>query len=46
MIYMSNGNGSGKIANILNEKKIDSPARYKQSLGYHIPTKFNSRIMV
>lgn len=42
MIYTRNGNGSGKIANILNEKKIDSPARYKQSLGNHIPTKFNT----
>lgn len=41
---MKSGYGGMKIANHLNALKIDSPAKYKRSLGFHIPSKFKTEI--
>lgn len=41
---MNSGYGAGKIAQYLNAQKIDSPARYKRSLGFHVPSKFKTEL--
>ena len=41
---MNSGYGTNKIAQYLNSHKIDSPAKYKRSLGFHIPSKFKTEI--